>query len=498
MYKNFNFTKNLKSNELLNQNDFNEEKKPIRLIILLLINFSVYVNFYQFFAVSSYPFTLFDISYILLIIYSIYELFWLKKSIIFPKTVLISSLFLLLIVFFISISYPLYSGNSTFIFQFFKTYLHFIYLVALALILIGFGFSKYELNQVIKMLIYTSIIVNIFGIYQIFARILDLPLAFIEFNNINVVGDEKFINEIISEQAILSFGNFYRVTSVFSEPSAIAAYNCLIFILLFIPVINNVNSFIKNKLIYNISLILCLLNLFLAFSNTGLFTFFCIFLIIIFIDKKIKLSKFLYYLFSFIIIIIISDLLIYEFTGTSVLELFTQRLYGIIYYIFTGNNQRMTNGESFDTRADNFVKMIEIWNYYPLTGIGLGMIKNNGLYDLKYSEHFLSSVIAEVGLQGLLVFVFLFVVLIYYGYSITKNYQINTNIEEEDKNLYSILLYLILIVIITNWISANQFIASHNWIIFSIIYGIINNYLRDNNMPFIKIDIFNKSKNNLL
>lgn len=485
------------SNEFFNQNDLIEEKKPVRLIILLLINFSVYVNFYQFFAISTYPFTLFDFSYILLICYSMYELFWLKKSITLPKTVLLSSLFLLLVVFLISIAYPIYSGNSTYIYQFFKTYLHFIYLVGLALILVFFGFSKYELNQVIKMLIYTSILVNIFGIYQIFARILDLPFGFIEFNNINIVGDEKFANEIITEQAILSFGNFYRVTSVFSEPSAIASYNCVIFILLFIPVINNTTSFIKNKLVYNVSLILCLLNIFLSFSNTGLFTLFCIFLFIIFVDKKIKLSKFLYYLMLFIFIIFLSDYIIYEFTGTSVLELFTKRLYGIIYYIFTGNNQRMTNGESFDTRADNFGKMLDIWNYYPITGIGLGMIKYNGLFDIKYSEHFLSSVIAEVGLQGLLVFVFFFVVLFYYGYSITKNYQINPNIKDKDKNIYSILIYLILIVININWISGNQFVGSHNWIIISIIYGIIINYFKDNNMPFIKIDLFKKSKSDL-
>lgn len=412
---------------------------------------------------------------------------------------------LILVVFLSSAIYPLYNGSAEFLIQFLKTYLHFIYLTIL-----GFSFAiirvnTFEIKSLIRTFIYTSIPIHIFGIYQLFARAFDLPFAFIDFNSIVfTLEDEYGVADGVS-QLSLRFENFYRATSIFSEPSALGVYSCLILIFLIVPYFSKLKLFIENKVVFLIAVYLSLANLLLAFSNTGLLLFFLILMILIFIDKKIKIKILLKNLLIFIVFFIIVDALVSIYTNISVLGLFAERIEGILYYI-GGDRNKMIVGESFDTRSDNFRWMIDIWTEYPISGIGMGLIKLNGIHPVRFSDFYVAGALAETGIQGVIAFTLFFVFLWKGSYLITKNYHENKLLNENDKSIFSILIYIVLIITVINWITANQFIGEINWILCAIVFAIVSNYYYLNNFSFIEFKIvsvplkttFNKNLNRYL
>ncbi len=399
-----------------------------------------------------------------------------------------SSLVLILIVFLFSVAYPLYNGSSEFLLQFLKTYLHFLYLVIFGLIFIVIRVTTYEIKTIIKTFLYTSIPIHIFGIYQLFARVFDLPFAFIEYNNIIFTLEDQYGVADGVSQLSLRFENFYRATSIFSEPSALATYSCLILSFLLVPYFNKTSLFIKNKYVFLLAVYLALANLFLAFSNTGLLTFFLMLMMLIFIDKKLKIKTLLKNLFVFIIFFIIIDSIISIYTDISVLGLFAERLEGILYYL-GGDSNKLIVGESFETRSDNFRWMIDIWTEHPISGIGLGLIKLNGIHPVKFSDFFVAGALAETGIQGVIAFTLFFVFLWKISFLITKKYNQNKLISEDDKSIYSVLIYIVLVITVINWITANQFVSESTWIFSSIAFAIISKYYYINNFPFIELKV---------
>lgn len=491
-----NTTKDINSNQvisngniLISDSDGGIKKTHwFRLMILCIFPTTLFLKYYQFFSISGYPFTFFDLNYFLLLFYLVYEFVWLGQSFKIPKTPLLSSLVLIVFVYLFSAINPIVNGSSAFMSQFLKTYLHFIYLVFLGFIFASINISSYEIKAIIKTYIFTSIGVHIFGIYQLFARAFDLPFAFIEYNNILFTLEDQYGVADGVSQLSLHFENFYRATSFFSEPSALGVYSSLILAFLVIPYFSKVKPFIEQKWLFYLATYLALANLLLAFSNTGLFIFTSMLLALSLIDKKIKLTSLLGVLFSAAIFLIIVDQIVNYYTNSSVLGLFYKRIDGIIGYIL-GDRSRMISGESFDTRADNFKVMINIWTKHPFTGIGMGLIRLSGIYDIRFSEFYVAGVLAELGVQGVLAFTLFFVYLWHYAIMISKNYLKNPNIPDVEKNLYSILLYLVVIVTIINWISANQFINDINWILCGLIFAIVSRYLSLSGQKFYELKI---------
>ena len=356
----------------------------------------------------------------------------------------------------------------------------------LGFLFVAIRLTTFEITSIIKNFVYTSIPIHIFGIYQLFARAFDLPFAFIEYNNILFTLEDQYgVGDGVS-QLSLRFENFYRATSIFSEPSALATYSCLILSFLLVPYFSRTKLFIKNKFVFLSAVYLALANLLLAFSNTGLLTFFLMLMILIFIDKKIKFKTIVYVILSSALFFIVVDYIVSIYTGISVLGLFTERLEGIFYYV-SGNKNKMIEGESFETRANNFIWMINIWTKYPFSGIGMGLVKLNGMYPTKFADFFVAGALAETGIQGVIVFTLFFVLLWKECYKMSKNYLTNQLIKSEDKSIYSITIYIVLLITIINWITANQFVSETTWILLSLVLAIISNYLFHNNYPFVEI-----------
>lgn len=422
--------------------------------------------------------------------YVAYEVFWQGRSLFIPKTSILASLVLILTVYLSSVAYPIYNGSLPFLVQFFKTYIHFFYLALLGILFALINISVGEIKSMIKTFLYTSIPIHIFGIYQLFARAFDLPLAFIEYNNIMFTLEDKYGVADGVSQLSLRFENFYRATSIFSEPSALGVYASLILAFLIVPYFNKVKPFIENKIVFYLATYLALSNLLLAFSNTGLLLFFSILSVLVFIDKKIKVRSLLYTLLIIALFFVLLDQVVQVYTNISVLGLFAERLEGIFSFIL-GNKSKMIAGESFDTRADNFLIMIDIWSRHPISGIGMGAIRLDGVHDAMFSDFYVAGALAETGIQGVMAFTLFFFYLWKYTLVISNDYIKNNNIPDEDKNIFSILIYIVLIITIINWVTANQFINDGNWVLTSIVFGIITKYLALNQHAFIEVKLIN-------
>lgn len=354
------------------------------------------------------------------------------------------------------------SHSNSDVTQYFKTYIHLLFLSSFALTLGFFPFDKKTVFNIIKLWLLVSILINFFGIYQLFARAFDLPLGWIDLTNASLTHTET---ETYS-QLSLKFKNFYRATSIFSEPSALAGYNLIILGFLIPPMFKSDSYRIFNsKKIISFLFILASITLFVTFSLTGLLGIVILCLGYLIFSKRISIIKILKILFLVVISIVLVDTLVNYFFDTSVLELFYNRVTGIL-----GLTDKTIVGESFGTRSNNFFYSIETWLKSPLIGVGLGQTKF--FSKVQYSDYAIVHSLMETGIFGGLTFIFMFI-------STTAEFLILRNSYERlnDATIYLIQsgFFVLCVLIITNLITSNSFIGVYLWSLMGLIFIILTN-----------------------
>lgn len=133
-----------------------------------------------------------------------------------------------------SVFAPLLSGSSEMQIQWLKTSTNFLSKWLLILTFASGIYSADAFRSAIRFMLVISIAINVFGIYQIFARAFDLPLAWIPINNVSI-SIRNYHSMDNMTQLSLRFENFFRATSIFSEPSFYAQFNTLVLTFLLIP-----------------------------------------------------------------------------------------------------------------------------------------------------------------------------------------------------------------------------------------------------------------------
>jgi O-antigen ligase len=439
------------------------------LIILMFIAF--FSSAYQVFAIGTYGFTYLDLFTTLLYLNFFKKIIWdgeqLKISYHSSLICLIGLLFAALIS---SIS-PLMSGSSEMMNQYFKTCFHFIYLGFFVFICAVYPFKTEVWVNAVKTWLLISLIINMFGVYQIIARVYDLPFAWLDATNVSLLGRKgKDIADF--RQLSLRFENFYRMTSLFSEPSALGSFNNYVVIFVLIPYFQNKKRFLKSGLLTGFILAWALIGLFLAYSLTGLVTTLLIILGVIFFQRtKIKIKLLKIFAVS-IFLIIITDSITYSIFNISVAKLFNERITGIVT---GGKNESGMAGESFFGRAKSSVKSIELWAEYPLTGIGLGVTHLNKINDLEYNDYALLGALSEMGIIGLITFISLFVALFISTSKIVLSPNSYKILSEDNQRLLGTLFYILILQFVCNFISGNNLVSFMLWIVLGFIFGVINN-----------------------
>jgi O-antigen ligase len=384
---------------------------------------------------------------------------------------------------------PLLSGNYEYIMQYMKSCLHIFFLCLFVFICSCYPLKTELWTNMIKVWLVMSLIINVFGIYQLAARAYDLPLAWMPITNVSM-GLKGRIAVSEFGQLSLHWGNFFRATSIFSEPSALASFNTITFIFLIIPIVQKSKSFFKSRTFKIILWITTLAGLILTFSMTGLVGALLVILGVIFFENLRGILPLIRIIIFSIIIFILTNLIVSSFAGISLSELFRTRIEGILSNNSVKN--RGTEGESFYYRLQNFQSTIKIWEKHPFIGTGLGLTYSDKEENIFYSVSSVSSALAEMGTIGFLSFTFLFLSLFIISLKFIIHRQKFKKLSIEDQRLMGLLFYVMIQLFISNFISGNNLSTASLWVPMGMIFSIINStYIKMGEM-FYKINIMKK------
>jgi len=354
-----------------------------------------------------------------------------------------------------------YNAENT---QFIKTYLHFLFLTSFPLFLGIFKIENKVWVNIIKIWLFLSILINIFGIYQLFARAYDLPLAWIDLTNASLQALEDTTEPY--QQLSLKFKNFYRATSIFSEPSALAGYNLTIIGFMIYPMFKSGSlAILKSRKLLNFIFVLSALSLFVTFSLTGVLGLAFLAAAYFIYNKGINYKRILKILLAVIVLIVIGDFFILEFFETSLLELFYTRISSIL-----GLTTHSVVGESFDTRSNNFASSVELWLKSPIIGIGLGQTKHLG--EIGYSDFAVMHSLIETGIIGGLIFLSLFFLNIGEYLSLRSSFH---KLKPDTIFLLNASFYALVILTMTNFLTSNSFVGFALWSMMGVIFSILTN-----------------------
>jgi hypothetical protein len=444
---------------------------------LIVYLFLTSLDFFQVFTVGTLGFGISHVVIIAILMISIIQLLKGNFKITYQNQIVFRALLAFIISVYFSGFFNLSYLSQEYIVQYLKTSSHLIYLIIVAIIISSYKAEEKDFIRYFKFFLVFIMIVDIYGIYQLIARAFDLPLAWIEISNISYqsrVGDG---NESISQLA-LRFENFYRLTSFFSEPSTASALNAFGLVgFLSFSVAKRDFVFKSIAIRYSIMVIM-IITLLLCFSFTGISGIVVYFVSLLLFEKNIKINyKMLFLTLLFIIcLVVIVDIVVYQLTDVNLLNLFWQR----ISTTFLGKDtENMIVGESYYDRSDLILGAIVERINNPLWADGLGMTYKSvtvGGYGYITSSTF--TLLLEAGLFGFFTFNFFMIAMIYTMYTFKKQFS-NDNVNKDKYFISTIFFYFSILHYFYNTFVSNQYISDSFWINISLILLFISNVIKN-------------------
>ncbi|GAB5466163.1 MAG: hypothetical protein Kapaf2KO_15990 [Candidatus Kapaibacteriales bacterium] len=318
-----------------------------------------------------------------------------------------------------------------------------------------------------------AVISNLYSLYLLPARLFDWPLAFLDFSV--STGGERTGGEKLG-QIVLSFEGFFRTTSFFSEPSALANFNNINILFYLAHSLVLGRSPFKTKFFTYLFLITWIPSQLFTFSLTAVLLLVGTAISYIFIKGSAFLGRLLKIVFYFALFAVIADVIQATITGISVIELFYTRIAGILDIAGSAG----IVGESAFDRFYSYEQSWLIWYNYPFFGTGLGLTYLNGLYDVTFLHNSISAVLAETGLWGLISYLALQLivpsVMIYNSRKIIRTgFHLNYRTLSV---LYMFFATVSLCLALLNMFSLNAVISEWYWFIMSFTVIVHLSYLR--------------------
>lgn len=362
---------------------------------------------------------------------------------------------------------PLLSGRPELVTQYFKTLFHFYYLLIIPIVLIIYPVEDTAWESCMKLMLLMSILINAFGIYQVFARAFDLPLAWIEYSS-SVESLRGGDSESGFSQLSLNYGNFFRATSIFSEPSAFAS-NIIIFLSLQIaPYALGLPQFFKSKGLNILILTLSLIALLMTFSLTGAVGLGVLVVGLIFVTRSARLLKLSLLAIPIIGILLIADGVIESNLGVSVLDLFSLRIGGVAGMI-SGGQAETVAGESLFNRVELFTSSYQIWMSSPVVGIGIGLTAFNEVAEISFADTSFMSALSEMGLFGGMSLILIFAALITSLYTYIRP---NLEIPDSSRRLCVIALFMVLNYAFVSFFTGNILVYYCLWFVLGFAFSV--------------------------
>jgi hypothetical protein len=163
-----------------------------------------------------------------------------------------------------------------------------------------------------------------------------------------------------------------------------------------------------------------------------------------------------------------------QFTKTSAIEVLRTRVAGI----FLGEKSTIgLEGESFRGRLKNASLTFHVWNKHPIIGAGLGLLGYDKDIDINFSDYGSLTVLAEIGIPGIISFTGMFFALFYILIRIRKNIRHFDNLSAEKQRLVELAFYILIVEFLINFISGNSIVNFQMWNPLAIVFSIINTSL---------------------
>lgn len=432
---------------------------------------------FQVFAIGTFGVTVNDLMIFVFLAWALFRMVWRGDALHFSPSAATTCLLAFPLVVLLSIFGPVVDGFG--FVQFAKSGLHWLYLWLFAVVTVGFRDEPEVWMTTLRVVLGVSVVLALFGVYQLVARVYDWPLAWIEITNLSIHSSRS--SEVIEGgQLALQFENFFRATSIFSEPSVLASFSVVCLVYAGMALIQN-HGYVWTKGWAVFAAVSLFTALFLTFSLTGVVQVVAIVGLMAWLERRGVRKRIALGIVSCIAMVVVADLLVVPLTGVSLIELFVQRIEGIIGIGGIGPYSEHIAGESFTTRANSMATGFAIFAEYPLTGAGIGRFSQTSpaiVSGYLFSDAAIASVIAEQGIVGVLVFSGLIV-----GVFATSLhwYRRSATLSVNTKVLVGLCPYLALVLIIKQFIS-NDFIHAWLWLSLALIMAICNHAAAEANV----------------
>lgn len=427
---------------------------------------------FPFYTFQTYHITLQDLGVASFIVIGLLKIFYYGEKISVKANEQIVLFGLIFLCVLLSAYAPLLSGNSGYMIQYLKSSFHWLYVALIFFLLCIIRLEPHVWIKIIKGWLVVSIFVNLFGIYQLPARIFDLPFGMLALPGLGVgTEDNKHYTQVV-----LQFENFYRATSIFSEPSAYASYGTITLVFLLIPSILGNYYFFKSKSLHYFVLALSLTGLFMTFSLTGVIQIaFILFGTILILPKK-KVLKFLRnILFVIVPFLFVADVLVETYTNTSLIFLYQKRIGGL-FGVKVGGNKEGTTGDSWFARSLAIKGAYNIWVNNPGSGIGIGCSKFSKIVDVDgiiFTTSTPFQLLADMGTHSVFIYYLFLLSFVVRGALFIRKSLINeTNGQLKPEIILGILSCFFAILILSLSTSGILFIDLSIWVFLAMICSI--------------------------
>lgn len=432
--------------------------------ILCLFMITAVLGLFQVWNIGDFGFATIEIVMGLVYAYTFYHAVWLGRPLRVPKRTEIIVMGLVLLVFAGSSLTPLVSGNAPQVSQALKTLAHFVFLWLAAMLLISLPISAKQWVTAFRIHFAVSFVVVVFAMYQLPARTFEWPLGWIEITNQSFRKLDKEASEM--SQLALRFADFYRATSLFSEPSALAGYSAMSLMMMIVPLFRRSRTIIKSKTFLTLSIICTTIALFLAFSMSGMLLVAATLVLSVMLYPRTAPKRMAMFLAASVALLLVADFTIEKNFNISVMTLFGTRVGNLVSGEATSGGSDII-GESVTQRTGDYWVSGKVFESSPIIGVGAGNFGKSeaGKRHLtQYPSTVYGSVLGEMGIIGICIVVLFLLIL--YGRAQVAERQWTKNHRGEDTDLdrlIPLMPFRMVLVIITG-VSGSYLVSAIFWV----------------------------------
>lgn len=252
----------------------------------------------------------------------------------------------------------LFDANRAQLVDFFSIALQFIFVSMVFFAISNLLLSDDQLLKAFKLWIAVAFVIALYGIYQAFARNMNLPFAYLPISNPSVAHG-GMIGRVV--------GGYTSVSSVFREPSWLGSYLIAPIILVGGTILFRLHDGFFGKRAAWLILIALFTSLLLSLSLAGFVTLFVVGFLVA-MGAGVRRSKI--FLLVIIVVLLIWGLnfLLSRSLNINFIEVLSSR-------IETENLSSPVEGTSYRNRIKGLIGGLKAWLYHPILGVGLGQLK---------------------------------------------------------------------------------------------------------------------------